>query len=245
MATPGRVEQVEGKRSVLGRAFDILECFAGDEPEQTVVGLSQQTGLPPATVHRMLAHLIRWGAVERMSRGHYRLGRRLWKLGRDVPSTRILKDVARPFLVDLHDVTGCISALCSPDGDRVAVVDVIAGRRALEHIPMPSTLPFTWSAPGIVILAHRTSADLRTPVDAQRRELLDDVRRTGVAVHSVAGPGSATWVSAPIFDRDGTIRSTLSIVAADDTVNTGASSRAVSAAAAAVTRDLANRVRGR
>lgn len=46
------------KRSVLGRAFDILDCFAGDEPEQTIAGVCAQTRLPAATVHRMLAHLV-------------------------------------------------------------------------------------------------------------------------------------------------------------------------------------------
>jgi len=236
MATPGQAERSASKRSVLGRAFDILECFGGDEPEQTIVSLSRRTGLPPATVHRMLAHLVRWGAVERASRGHYRLGRRLWKLGRDVPSTRLLKEIARPYLVDLHDVTRCISALCSPEGERITVVDVIAGRRALEQIAVPPVLPLLWSAPGMVVLAHGGAP---APSDAGSRALLDSVRRTGVAVHSVDGPGSPTWLSAPVLAADGTLRSTLSIVAADESVHTGASTRAVVAAAAAVTRELA------
>ena len=64
---------VDGKRSVLGRAFDILDCFFASESEQTISTLCNQTGLPPATVHRMLASLVEWGAIERTSRGHYRL----------------------------------------------------------------------------------------------------------------------------------------------------------------------------
>ena len=95
-------ELFESKRSVLGRAFDILECFAGGEQEQSITALCAHTGLPPATVHWMLANLVEWGAIERAGRGRYRLGRRLWRLGSDVPSSRALKDVARPCLVDLH-----------------------------------------------------------------------------------------------------------------------------------------------
>ena len=48
----------ESKRSVLGRAFDILDCFAGGA-ELTVAGICERTGLPPATVHRMLAELVK------------------------------------------------------------------------------------------------------------------------------------------------------------------------------------------
>ena len=100
------MESTESRRSVLGRAFDILECFADGEPEQTIGSLCAKTDLPPATVHRMLANLTEWGAVERTSRGRYRLGMRLWRLGWGVPSARNLKDIARPYLVDLHGATG-------------------------------------------------------------------------------------------------------------------------------------------
>ena len=78
----------ENRRSVLGRAFDILECFTDAEPEQTIGSLCAATGLPPATVHRMLASLVEWGAVERAARGKYRLGMRLWRLGWGVPGAR-------------------------------------------------------------------------------------------------------------------------------------------------------------
>jgi DNA-binding IclR family transcriptional regulator len=236
-----RAEPWEGKRSVLGRAFDILECFDADEPEQTISALSARTGLPPATVHRMLASLIEWGAVERASRGRYRLGRRLWWLGRTVPSTHTLKTIARPYLVDLHDVTGCISALCSPDGDRVAVVDVIAGRAALRQVPVPATLPLLSSAPGMVILAHSPPEDVRAIAsDAGLQRRLADVRRAGFAVRRTPGPGSATWVAAPIFGENGaTIRSALCLAAPGEEMKTGAASRVVSAAATAISRSLA------
>ena len=42
-------------------------------PEQTHGMIMHATGFPPATVHRLLAELIEWGAVERTGRGRYRL----------------------------------------------------------------------------------------------------------------------------------------------------------------------------
>ena len=146
-------ELLDPKRSVLGRAFDILECFSGSA-EQSITGLCSHTGLPPATVHRMLANLVEWGAVERTGRGRYRLGRRLWRLGNDVPSSRTLKDTARPCLVDLHSMTGEIAALASVDDGRVVVADVIAGRSAFRTWTAPRHLSLLGSAPGLAHFAH-------------------------------------------------------------------------------------------
>src|SRR5690606_22559789 len=91
----------EAKRSVLGRAFEILDCFAGGN-EMTVAGICERTGLPPATVHRMLAALVEWEGVERLARGRYRLGARIWRLGIGAPQVRRLRELAQPYLVDLH-----------------------------------------------------------------------------------------------------------------------------------------------
>ncbi|CAM5437952.1 hypothetical protein SHIRM173S_00814 [Streptomyces hirsutus] len=61
---------------MLARAFDILGCFTGGEPERSVADICAVTDLPPATVHRMLATLSEHGAIERTGRGRYRLGPR-------------------------------------------------------------------------------------------------------------------------------------------------------------------------
>lgn len=241
----------ENKRSVLGRAFDILECFAGGQTEQSITALCTRTGLPPATVHRMLANLVEWGAVERAGRGRYRLGRRLWRLGNDVPSSRTLKDVARPCLVDLHAMTGEIAALASRDGDRMVVADVIAGRNAFRTWTAPRHLPMAITAPGLVLLAHmpleesRTILDQRsvqvtTPFgsDFELRQRFGEIRRSGVAI---AAHGGKAWVSAPIFDEAGTIRSTISAVADAESLNASGLSRIVGSAARAVTQGLRER----
>lgn len=252
-ATP---DLLESKRSVLGRAFDILECFAGGQTEQSITALCAHTGLPPATVHRMLANLVEWGAIERAGRGRYRLGRRLWRLGNDVPSSRVLKDIARPCLVDLHTLTGEVAALSSADGDRMVVADVIAGRNAFRSWSAPRHLPVATSAPGLVLLAHLPLEEARTLLadggrtgggglaavgassDFELRQQLGEIRRTGVAVAAYA---QMTWVSAPIFDESGTVRSTISAVVPTDRVNAPALSRVVRGAGRAVTQGLRER----
>jgi len=235
-------ELLDTKRSVLGRAFDILECFSGSA-EQSITGLCNRTDLPPATVHRMLANLVEWGAVERTGRGRYRLGRRLWRLGNEVPSSRNLKDIARPCLVDLHSMTGEIALLASADGDRVVVADVIAGRTAFRTWAAPRQLPMAESAPGLALLANMPYEISRTLVDHvgddfKFRQQLSEIRRHGVAV---VRDGAMVWVSAPVFDETGAVRSTMSTVVPADRLNLPAITRVVTGAARAVSDELHRR----
>lgn len=248
------IREPEGRRSVLGRAFDILDCFA-DEPHQSIAGLCDQTGLPPATVHRMLATLIEWGAVERFGRGHYCLGMRLWRLGWGVPSAREIRDLARPFMVDLYAATREIVVLASPDGDRLLLVDQIAGQKSGTAWRTRSRrVRLGVLAPGLVHLAHlplpevrrlRDETDLGLPAELADNEFkllqtLAQIRSTGFAVSRGNGRG---WVAAPIVEPDGTLRSTVALVVPDQRLNPSGHGRLVSQAAHAISRGLADRRR--
>lgn len=242
MSTAAATTFLDPKRSVLGRAFDILECFSAST-EQSITSLCHDTGLPPATVHRMLANLVEWGAIERAGRGRYRLGRRLWRLGNEVPSSRTLKDIARPCLVDLHSATGEIALLASRDGDRFLVADIIAGRAQLRSWTPPRQIGFSESAPGLVCLAHapRDSAvaELATPIsDFRQRQQFSEIRHNGVAIKQL---GDMVWVSAPIFDESGAVRSTMSSVVPPNRLNAPALARAVAATARAASDELRRR----
>lgn len=214
-----------GRRSVLGRAFDLLDCLSGPEPEQTISSLCEQSGLPAVTVHRLLATLVEWGAVERSGRGRYRLGRWLWRLGWGVPHAREVRDVARPHMVDLYAATGKIVLLGSRDGDGdgLLLIDQIAG--SATGIAWRSTRPRPLGscAAGLIFLAHMELDVLRSrlaesslglPEPLRREEfrllqVLAEIRRTGIAATS---HGDRRWLSAPVQDAQGQLRSTLSLI---------------------------------
>ncbi|NPC97038.1 IclR family transcriptional regulator [Nocardioides sp. zg-DK7169] len=241
-------EPSESRRSVLGRAFDILECFTDGEPEQTIGSLCAKTDLPPATVHRMLANLAEWGAVERAARGRYRLGVRLWRLGWGVPTVRRLKDIARPYLVDLHAATDAVTALGSRDGDQIVLADIIAGNAAVRRQRLPRQLPITRSASGWVFLANMPREEAAELVgrdggvdragDFEFWQRLGEIRRTGVAVVRGTTPASLTWVAAPVFDHSREVRSTICVAVPGPQQNVVALSRAVGETARAVSRGL-------
>lgn len=249
MAQPVTDEK-EGRRSVLGRAFDILECFADEDQEQTISSLCAKTELPPATVHRMLVNLAEWGAVERSGRGRYRLGVRLWRLGWGVPTVRTLKDIARPCLVDLHVATGSVAVLASRDGDQVVLADIVAGNKAARRQRMPRHMPVVGSAPGSVYLANMSreeASDLLGQDDPRRSSFefwqqLGEIRSSGVSVVRAAEPRGLTWVSAPAFDGARRVRSTVSVAVPGAQQNVIGLARVVGETARAVSRGLARAV---
>lgn len=249
MVSPLPADAEDSKRSVLGRAFDILDCFNTEHPEQTIAGLCEQTGLPPATVHRMLAGLVEWDAVERTGRGRYRLGRRLWRLGWGVADVRLLRDAARSFMVDLYTATGELVALGTRDGygSEAIIVDFIGGRSVNVGWYSGRRVPMLDSGPGLVFLAHATPDELQETLkevcparwsrtdDFQLRQRLSEIKRTGVAVvHGTSG-GEPAWVSAPVYRRDGSVRAVLSLVVPEYRLNAVAMSRAVAGTARSIT----------
>jgi len=243
--------ETEERRSVLGRAFDILDCFTGAEPEQTIAGLCDRTGLPPATVHRLLAVLVERGAVERPSRGTYRLGMHLWRLGWGVPAARVVRDVARAHMVDLYSATGEIVVLGSRVDDDLLMVDQIAGRSSGNAWHSTRRVPLGTVAPGLLHLAHLPVPELRgllaatslgLPAELAGNEFLllqtlAGIRRDGIAV--TRNPGARWhWIAAPIFGREGELRSTLSLVVSPERLNPAGHGRLVAQAARNVSRGL-------
>lgn len=238
-----------GRRSVLGRAFDLLDCFSGPYPDQSLTSLCEQTGLPAATVHRLLATLVEWGAVERSGRGQYRLGMRLWRLGWGVPEAREVRDVARPHMVDLYAATREIVVLGSRDGNDVLLVDQIAGQAAGSAWGITRRRPLGCCAPGLLYLAHLGVPALRARLaestlglpDALRRDefrllqLLAEIRRTGVA--STPDDGRR-WISAPVFSAEGQVRSTLSMLVPEQRVRLSVHAQLVARAARDVSAGL-------
>ncbi|MCL3820379.1 IclR family transcriptional regulator [Aeromicrobium wangtongii] len=200
-----------GRRGVLARAFDILGCFAGGA-ERSVADVCHATDLPPATVHRMLATLAEHGAIERTSWGRYRLGPSLWRLGHDVHEIRRLRDCARPALIDLHATTRLPVALATREGDRLQVMDKIAGRKVAGWAWTALGTPRLTEHPGgLVLLAWGATPQhpgTQSPPAGRDefawRQELAEIRRQGFC-HSRpadAAANPAIWAAAPVFSVD-------------------------------------------
>ena len=104
---------------MLTRGLALLGAYRSTERELSQTELARRTGLPKPTVHRLVAELVEYGALER-ARAGVRLGQWLYLLGTRAPRISLLRSVSQPYLDRLHELTRehvCLSV----HGDEEAV----------------------------------------------------------------------------------------------------------------------------
>lgn len=217
----------EPPKSVLGRTFAVLDAFGPKDRIVSLTELSQRTGLPKSTLHRLAATLVDWGALVKTDVG-YHLGMHLFELGGRVPFQRLLRDVALPYMEDLYEATHETIQLAVLDGAEVVYIDKIAGHRAGD-VPthMGGRLPAYRVALGKALLAQsplETEAVLSgqlvrvTPYTITTPRLLEEQLRaaadTGVAYDREESRVGLTCAAAPVFDRMGSAIAALSVAGA-------------------------------
>lgn len=121
------------RRSVLGRVDCIIGAFDRADRALTLHELTERTGLPKSTVHRMVDQLVDLCWLEREVSG-YRIGMRLFEIGGLASRRSRLSDLAYPHLHALSVATGLAVQMAILDG-----TDVVY----LERIPMRGFAPPT------------------------------------------------------------------------------------------------------
>ncbi len=199
-------------RSVTSRALHVLDAFDAAHPRLTLSELAARTGTPLTTAHRLIGELTAWGALARRPDGRYEIGRKLWDLGLLAPVQAELRQVASPFLMDVHTATRDTVHLAVRDGTAALYVDRVSGRESVPVVSqVGSRLPLHAVGVGKVLLATAPEdvieAVLRaltrqtryTVVDPARlvRELAE-VRRSGSARTSEEMSLGAASVAVPV-----------------------------------------------
>lgn len=220
-------ERADGASS-LARGLSLLELFSPDDTEVSISELARRGGIPKSTTHRLVADLIRFGALER-GRSGLRLGVRLFELGHLVPDHRRLRELAMPYARTLAEVTGLTSNIAVREGLEVMYLEKIAHRDLrVPHSRVGGRLPMHATGLGKAILAYSpptvvdavlaqpltavSSATITDP-DAFRREL-DEVRRVHVAFDLEESRPGLFCVAAPIFARGDRVVGALSVTGA-------------------------------
>jgi DNA-binding IclR family transcriptional regulator len=166
----------------------------------------------------LVKELTGWGALERTEEIQYRLGRRLFELGSRVPTARALRDIAMPFLEDLHYVTGSIVHLAVLEETEVLYLERLAGH---DPAPAPSRVggrnPAHCTGVGKAMLAYSNDQLVMRSVLRGLKPLtgrtivvpqllvkeLTEIRRSGVAVDREEIQPGLTCVASPILDANG------------------------------------------
>lgn len=198
MADSGhRVEAVE-------RALSLLEAFGEPDPTLSLSQLSERTGLYKSTILRLAASLERFGYLERLSDGRFRLGPGLWRVGSLARRSYDLGEFVRPVLRDLVTSTEETAAFYVRAGDkRMCLYRLNSPRAVRHHLDEGVLLPIDRGASGRVLLAFGGAEGAEH----------DLTRARGFHHSRGERDPDVSAISVPVFDARRNLRGALSVSA--------------------------------
>ncbi len=210
----------------MARALAVLTAFTFTDPVLGVSELGRRVRLPKSTVHRLLSILVDEGFVERTPDDRYRLSLKLYEIGQEVVSTRVLRQVGHVPLEKLHNDSNETVHLAVLSGADVVYLDRLespqmmglftkVGRRRSAHA----------TSSGKVLLAFGSQADVDDAVAAglprlgprtvttrtRLNQVLAEVRKAGYAISTDESAPGVVSIAAPIFDRLGSCVAAVSV----------------------------------
>lgn len=198
------------------RASGLLDTLGASHEALGVSALSEQLRLPKSTVARYLSVLNELGFV-RQSPGdqRYRLGPKLYILGRAVPLDALVRDAARPHLMVLTETMGETTILAVVDGATALCIEKIESAYAMrltarigERVPLhcgssprcllaylPETEREAYLARPLAAYSPATITDAAT-----LRRAIAETRTSGYVVSRAEIDAGMVSVAAPIWD---------------------------------------------
>ncbi len=198
------------------RASGLLDMLGASHEALGVSALSEQLQLPRSTVARYLSVLHELGFVQQSPDDQrYRLGPKLYLLGRAVPLDALVRDAARPHLFALTETMGETTILTVADGAEALCIEKIESAYAMrltarigERVPLhcgssprcllaylPEVEREAYLARPLAAFSPQTITD-----PAALRRAIAETRASGSVIsHSEIDDGMIS-VAAPIWD---------------------------------------------
>ncbi|ANZ43509.1 IclR family transcriptional regulator [Lentzea guizhouensis] len=242
--------------TVLGKIMAVLNAYGVDDDELGFAELQRRTGLPKATLHRLLGDLTEVRLLDQASRG-YRLGGHLFQLGLRAAAERGLVEVAIPYLEDLYERTHETVHLGLREGHEVVYAAKLGGhRQASSPSRLGGRLPLHATAIGKALLALAPSdvqaAVLAAPLTRRAprtvvapgilRRQLEAIAETGVAYEFEESQVGLACVASPVLDGDQVVAA-VSVAGPAERFDPRAHAASVHAAASGIALTLARRAR--
>jgi len=167
--------------AVLQKAFDILDIIGSVPGEIDGVELSRRTGIPRATLYRILSALNKRGLVRsEPGKQTYSLGFHLIELAQNVWSSNDLVSVSSAELRHLRDMTGETSYLAVLHEGAVRALGRFDGahsRRSSAELGI--TKPLHCTSQGKAMMSHLSRAQvqalLKTPLHSYTPKTITDI----------------------------------------------------------------------
>lgn len=153
----------------------LLDALARHPDPVSLKVLSQESGLHPSTVHRILNDLVLARFVDRSEPGTYQLGMRLLELGNLVKARLNVRDAALSPMRELHRLTGETVNLSVRQGDEIVYIE----RAVSERSGMQVVRAIGGRAP-----LHLTSTGKLFLAADDQKGVRSYITRTGLAGHT-------------------------------------------------------------
>lgn len=208
----------------------LLEVLAESAEPVSLKLLAQRTGLHPSTAHRILASLTGSRFVERQDAGAYQLGIRLLELGNLVKIRMNLREVALPFMQQLHEKIGESVNLGIRQEDEIVYIERTSAGRSLVRVVylVGGRAPLHLTSVGKLFLAEdpaqavreyaeRTGLPGKTNHSLVTYETLEQelnrIRANGVGFDDEEAEVGLKCVAAPVRDDEGHMVAGISVSA--------------------------------
>ena len=218
----------DGKNQSLIRALTLLERLSAAPGGVNLTDLSQQLGMPAATVHRLLSTFEELDFVEQDAKlGLWFVGLKAFTVGNAFLNRRDFVASARPHMHRLVEQCGETVNLGVIDQGEVVFISQVESREVMRMIVrLGSRSPIHASGVGKALLASMSEqqvtsilqlrglaryTDYTIDSPAALREELEQVRQQGYALDDEEHAVGLRCVAAPIFDENGQALAAISL----------------------------------
>lgn len=152
---PGATAKNHNFVTSLARGLELLRCFGDASEYLGNAELAMRIDVPRPTVSRLTATLTQLGYLIYISRlEKYRLGPRVLDLGYRYLAGEGVGSMARPFMQELADATGCMIAAGVPEASQMTYTHACQGAGPLIlRMQVGSRVPMAHSAMGRAFLS--------------------------------------------------------------------------------------------
>lgn len=175
-------KKINEPQSALARGIRVLQCFSTADPELSGKDLMERTGLPKATLFRIIANLKGLNLLRYSERrAKFTLAPGVLALAAPVLSSMPIRQLARPLMSELADYAQGQVSLAVGEGSEFIYVELVQGSGSTVYRPEIGTaasLARTASGRAYLTLL---SPEIRTPLiqrlargDAEQTQWLED-----------------------------------------------------------------------
>jgi IclR family KDG regulon transcriptional repressor len=224
----GREQVTSSSRSV-AKALVVLE-YVALEGLTTIAQLSERSGLPRSTLHRLIETLIDQGFLCRTAHGHYRVSFKLWRIGSTAVDYDSIRENARAVLNKLVNETSETGHYSVYEDGYAVYIEKLDGLHPIRsYTAIGGRSPAYTTATGKALLAWQNEAEIERIARSARRftartmtkpaDILAEmkhIREIGYAINRGEWRDGVWGIAAPVLGPDQDILAAVGISGPED-----------------------------